>query len=148
MVWIRWLPNTFCLWYIYEIFIGFLIHLCWFYFRFIFAADCYSPVNICHLKIRNGGIEVVGVGDEKTTTMSMTSSWCLCSLHWTCFALPSAVHGFDFGHAGICGVLFAACKHICFPLFTVVLVLENLELYFDYFYEKNVTKKIVRKLSR
>ena len=45
------------------------------------------------------------VGDEDTTTPSMKSFWCLCCLLWTCFALPSAVSVFDFGHVGVCGAL-------------------------------------------
>ena len=50
---------------------------------------------------------MVGDGDEDTTTMSKTSFWCLCCLLWTCFALPSVVFVFGFGHVGVCGALFA-----------------------------------------
>ena len=47
-----------------------------------------------------------GVGDEDTTTMSVTSFWCLCCLLWTCFVLPSPVSVFDFGDVGVCGALY------------------------------------------
>ena len=50
--------------------------------------------------------DIVEVGGEYTTAMSMTSFWCFCCLLWTCFALPSAVSVFGFGHVGVCGALF------------------------------------------
>ena len=64
----------------------------------------------CLLEVESGALEwvwdMVGVGDEDTTTMSMVSFWCLFCLLWTCFALPSAVSIFSFGHVGVCGPLF------------------------------------------
>ena len=68
---------------------------------------------------------MVGVADEDTTTMSMASFWCLCCLPWTCFALPSAVSVFGFGHVGVCGTLFVVNKYSY--IFKVVLVFVNLE---------------------
>ena len=54
-----------------------------------------------------GGVwDVVGVGDEDTTTMSMASFWCLWCLLWTCFTLPCAVSVFGLGNVGVCGTLF------------------------------------------
>ena len=54
-----------------------------------------------------GGVgDMVGAGDEDTTTMSMASLWCLYCLLWTCFALPCAVSVFNFGDVGVCGALF------------------------------------------
>ena len=49
--------------------------------------------------------DMVGGGDEDTTTMSMASFWYLCFLLWKCFARPSAVSVFGFGHVGVCGQL-------------------------------------------
>ena len=39
-------------------FIGFLTHLCWFYFRCIFFINFYGPVDVCLLGVGNGGIGV------------------------------------------------------------------------------------------
>ena len=50
--------------------------------------------------------DMVGVGDEDTTTKSMTLFWCLYCFFWTCFTLSSPVSVFDFGHVGVCGALF------------------------------------------
>ena len=73
-----------------------------------------------------GGVwHMVGVGDEDTTMMSMALFRCLCCLIWTCFALPSAVSVFGFGHVGVCGALFVVNTY--FYIFIVVLVCVNLE---------------------
>ena len=59
-----------------------------------------------------GGLwDMVRVGDEDTTTMSMGSFWCLCCLLWTCFALLFAVSVFGFGHVGVYGALFIVNKY-------------------------------------
>ena len=52
------------------------------------------------------GGDMVGVGDENTTTVSVVSFRCLCCLLWTCFMLPSAVSVFGFGHVGVWAALF------------------------------------------
>ena len=93
-----------------SLFIGFLIHLCWFYFRCTFSTNMYGPVDVCLLEVGSGAL----VGREDTATMSMASFWCLCCLLWTCFALPCAVSVFGFGNVGICGALFVVktCSYI------------------------------------
>ena len=68
---------------------------------------------------------MVGVGDENTTTMSMTLFWCLCCFLSTCFTLPLAVSVFDFEHVGVSGALFVV--NTLFYIFIVVLVFVNLE---------------------
>ena len=51
-----------------------------------------------------GGVwDMVGAGDEDTTTMSMVSFWCLCCLPWTCFTLSCAVSVFGFRDVGVWG---------------------------------------------
>ena len=76
----------------------------------MFSTNFYGPVDVCLLEIGRGhwgGVwDMVGLGDEDTTTMSMASFWCLCCLLWTCFALPCAVSVFGFGNVGVCGALF------------------------------------------
>ena len=54
----------------------------------------------------SGVWDMLRVDDEDTTTMSMTSFWCLFCLLWTCFALLSDVSVFGFGHVGISWTLF------------------------------------------
>ena len=54
----------------------------------------------------SGVWDMIRVDDEDTTTMSMTSFWCLCCFLWTCFALLSDVSVFGFGHVGISWTLF------------------------------------------
>ena len=76
----------------------------------MFSTNFYGPVDVCLLEIGRGhwgGVwDMVGLGDEDTTTMSMASFWCLCCLLWTCFALPSALSVIGFGHVGVCEALF------------------------------------------
>ena len=54
---------------------------------------------------------MVGVVDEDTKMLLMMSFWFLCCLLWECFALPSAVSVFEFGHVGVCGALFVVNTH-------------------------------------
>ena len=89
-------------------FIVFLIHICLFYFRFIFSTNLLWPSGCLSSRIRKWGHwsrvwNMFGVGDEDSTTMSMTSFWCFCCLLWTCFALPSPLSVFYFRHVGVCG---------------------------------------------
>ena len=85
-------------------------------------AFAFSRLEVGHW---DGLVDMVGAGDEDTTTMSMTLLWCLYCLLWTYFALFCAVSVFGFGHVGVCGVLFVVNTY--FYIFIVVLVCVNLE---------------------
>ena len=37
-------------------FIGFVIHLCWFYLRYIFSTNYYGPVDVCLLGVKKGAL--------------------------------------------------------------------------------------------
>ena len=102
-------------------FIGFLTHLCCFFFRCVFSTNFYGPVDVCLLGVGNGNI---GVGCGIWST-SMTLFWCLCCFLSTCFTLPPSVSVFDFGHVGVSGTLFVV--NTLFYIFIVVLVFVNLE---------------------
>ena len=110
IIWICWLPIIFRLWYIYDCLLGSWHTSVGFTFSvlslLIFMAQwtfAFSRSEVGHW----GGVwDMVRVGDEDTTAMSMASFWCLCCLLWTCFALPCAVSVFGFGNVGVCGALF------------------------------------------
>ena len=73
-------------------FIGFLIHLCWFCFRRIFSTNLIWPRGRLPSRVRKWGhwsgvCDMFGPGDEDTTAMSITEFWCHCCLIWTCFTL-------------------------------------------------------------
>ena len=91
--------NYFSLMVYLWIFTGFLIHLCWFYFRCIFSANYYGPVDVCLLEVGNGGIGVqCGICSD---LLIKTPEWCQWHRSGVC-----VVSVFDLGHVGVCGALF------------------------------------------
>ena len=92
------------------LFIGFLTHLCWFYFRCTFSTNIYGPVDIYLLEVGSGALGW-GVGYGRSWWWKHHSDvngvvLVSCCLPWTYFALPSAVSVFGFGNVGVCGALF------------------------------------------
>ena len=115
MIWIRWLPIIFRLWYIYECLLGSWHTSVGFTFGvfslLIFMAQWTFAFSGLEMGALEWGVDMVGDGDEDTTAMSMASFWCLCCLLWTCFTLPSAVSVFGFRHVSVCGALFVVNTH-------------------------------------
>ena len=121
---ICWLPIIFRLWYIYDCLLGSWHTSDGFTFSvfslLIFMSQWVFALSMSAVRNWGGVGDMVGVGDEDTTTMSMASFWCLYFLLWICFALPFAVSVFGFGDVGLCGALFVVNTY--FHIFTVVLV--------------------------
>ena len=69
-------------------FIGFLIHLCWFYFQCIFSTNYHGPVYVCLFWVGNRGIGVeCGIWSElvmKTPQRRHSGVFVVCSGH-ICF---------------------------------------------------------------
>ena len=101
MILIRWLPTIFLIMVQPWMFLGFLIHLCWFFFRCILFTNCYGPADVCLLKF--GVWDMFGAVDKNLAVTSMTSFWRLCSLLWGFFLLLSTVLVDHFVHVNFFG---------------------------------------------
>ena len=77
-------------------FIGFLTHLCWFYFWCIFSTIFYGPVAVCLFGVGNGG---VGVGCKMWSELVMKAPQ-------RCQWRRSGVFVICFGHASCYLLLF------------------------------------------
>ena len=89
-------------------FIGFLIHFCWFYFRCIFSTNHYGPPAVSVLGITNGGIAAeCGICSNVVIKTPQPRQWpsMNCCLLRTCFTLPSIVSVVEFGYVIVCGAL-------------------------------------------
>ena len=67
-------------------FVGFLTHLWWFYFRCIFSTDFYGPVYVCLLGVGNGAIGVgCEIGSELVMKTPQRCQWRLSGVFVVCF---------------------------------------------------------------
>ena len=84
-------------------FIGFLIHLCWFHFQCIFSTNYDGPVDVCPLKVGNGGFGQSWWWRHHNAVNDVV----LVSLLFTLdmFRATFCCFRFDFGHVGVCGAL-------------------------------------------
>ena len=84
-------------------FIGFLIHLCWFYFRCISLVIYYRPVDVCLLEFGNGSIGTgCGICSELVTKTPQRCRWCSSGLFVVCFR-HVLNYCLLFGYVGLCG---------------------------------------------
>ena len=67
-------------------FIGFLTHLCWFYFRCVFSTNFYDPVDVCLLGVGNRDIGVgCGMWSELVMKTPQRCQWRRSGVFVVCF---------------------------------------------------------------